>query len=368
MMNFWINLLVLMLNWSLLTFVQGVDVALVLLSVLFFAAYFVLPIINERGVRVIGYLLPLISVSAFSPSVASPFLWLILIVLSLEVSLISSRTAFLRYAVYTGALLSVVLAIQDQWYPLISAVFLFSFVTYIFTVLKESREKEKGVKKNYKKLSDDYAKMKRQMATQEQVARQEERSHIARDIHDSVGHRLTALLMQLEVARHTAKDTETKQYFSELKALAQDSLHDTRTAVKALRSDETAGIQAIVQLIRKLESESHLEIRFVIQSGVLGVKLSNAQSVTVYRSIQEALTNMMRHSKTRKATIEFSLLGDRYLQFKVCHAIHQKVTIKEGFGLTSMRNRLEELDGGLTLTQQPNELRVIGQFPLQKQV
>ncbi|MER2063502.1 MAG: histidine kinase, partial [Alkalibacterium sp.] len=255
----------------------------------------------------------------------------------------------------------------EEWLSLIRFIFLFTFITYICTALKDTRDKELTYEKSFKQLSDDYAKMKRQMVTQEHVARQEERSHIARDIHDSVGHRLTALLMQLEVARHSAEDSETKQYFGDLKALAQDSLHDTRTAVKALRSDETAGIQAIVQLIRKLESESHLEIRFVIQSGVLGVKLTNAQSVTVYRSIQEALTNMMRHSKTRKATIEFSLLGDRYLQFKVCHAIRQKVSIKEGFGLSSMRNRLEELSGGLTLTQDENELRVIGQFPLQNE-
>lgn len=366
MINFWIDFLVLTLNWAVLTWMQGVDVTLVLLSVIYFAAYFILPVLGEKGTLIICYLLPLISLVTFWAFISSPFLWLILIVLSLEYSLISSRQSYIRYAAFTGSVLSIALAVQSQWLSLISAVMLIGFINVIFLALKESRDKEIAAEKNNKQLSDDYIKVKRQMATQEQVARQEERSHIARDIHDSVGHRLTALLMQLEVARHTAKDSETKQYFAELKALAQDSLHDTRTAVKALRSDETAGIQAIVHLIRKLESESHLEIRFVIQSGVLGVRLSNAQSVTVYRSIQEALTNMMRHSKTRKATIEFSLLGDRYLQFKVCHAIREKVKIEEGFGLTSMRNRLEELDGGLTLTQDQNELKVIGQFPLHK--
>lgn len=333
-------------------------------SAAFFAAYFMLPILEEKLRESLFYLLAGVAIVTFWTSLTSPHLWLLLLVLCLDSSLFMPGKAFIRYGLISLGLLSSGLVMLNHWQSLASAVFFFGFSLYVFRAFKESRNTNHITEKNLKKISDDYSRMKRQMVTRDHMARQEERSHIAREIHDSVGHRLTALLMQLEVARHKANDSETKAYFAGLKSLAQDSLHDTRSAVKALKSDETSGIQAVVHLIRKLEAESHLEIRFVIQSGVLGLKLSNAQSVTVYRSIQEALTNMMRHSQTKRATIEFTHLGDRYLQFKVSHPVRFKVRIKEGFGLTSMRNRLEELGGTLSLTQDQKELKVIGQFPL----
>lgn len=365
-MFFWIDFGLLVLNWFALTWLQGIDGFLSLLSVLFFAGFFIVPIIDKSLIHTLYYFLSIISFTAFWSSLSIPFLWLIFIILILEYSFIATNKHYTIFVSFIIISLSSLLVFQNQHLSSAGVFFLLSLVSYFIHQFKKTREERQEYKNNYKQLSDQYTQIKRQMVTQEQVARQEERSHIAREIHDSVGHRLTALLMQLEVARHQATEEESKQYFTDLKALAQESLHDTRTAVKALRSDETAGIQAIIQLIRKLESESHLEIRFIIQSGVLGVKLSNSQSVAVYRSIQEALTNMMRHSQTRQATIEFNVLGDRYLQFKVCHALNQKVIIKEGFGLTSMRNRLNELNGTLTLTQEQNELRVIGQFPLQR--
>lgn len=365
-MHFWFDFMLLLLNWSVLTVIQGSETHLVFLSIVFFSGYFILPIIKKRWVPFIYYLLALISLAAFWPSAAVPFLWLILMILIFEYSVLATLKAFVWYVSTILLTMSVILAMQSHWLALLSVVFLLSLTAYFLFHFKRTRDEKIVFERNYKQLSDKYVHMQRQMVTQEQIARQEERSHIARDIHDSVGHRLTALLMQLEVARHQATDHDAKQYFTELKTLAQESLHDTRTAVKALRSDETTGIQAIIQLIRKLETESYLEIRFVMQSGVLGVKLSNEQSVAIYRSIQEALTNMMRHSQTRQATIEFSLLGERYLQFKVSHAIRQKVTIEEGFGLTNMRNRLTELGGSLTLTQDQQQLIVIGQFPLEK--
>src|SRR5699024_3411945 len=122
----------------------------------------------------------------------------------------------------------------------------------------------------------------------------------------------------------------------------------------------------IIQLIRKLETESHLEISFIIQAGVLNTSLSNEQSVVLYRSIQESLTNMMRHGKTRKGTVTFAVLGKQVIQFKVSHAIDEKKTIKEGLGLSSMRQRLEGLGGYLSLSQEDGQLTVSGTLPIER--
>src|SRR5699024_8313252 len=90
----------------------------------------------------------------------------------------------------------------------------------------------------------------------------------------------------------------------ELKDLANERLEETLAAVKTPESTETRGLAAIVQLIRKLEAESQLLIQFTIKEGVLSVTHSNEQGVTLYRVIQEALTNVMRHSESKAVQIE----------------------------------------------------------------
>ncbi len=69
----------------------------------------------------------------------------------------------------------------------------------------------------YENLNDEFQTLKQQLINSEQAVRQEERNQIAREIHDSVGHRLTALLMQLEVERIKAPNEIAKERFTELK-------------------------------------------------------------------------------------------------------------------------------------------------------
>lgn len=150
--------------------------------------------------------------------------------------------------------------------------------------------------------------MKRRIVTNEKAARQEERTQIARDIHDSVGHKLTALLMQLEVLRMQA-DEQLAPRVTELKELARESLEETRSAVKSLKQPETGGLTAILNMIRKLEAEQFMRVHFTVQHGALSAPLRASQSFAVYRAVQEALTNLMKHSESKEAFITFEAPG-----------------------------------------------------------
>src|SRR5699024_12335381 len=96
--------------------------------------------------------------------------------------------------------------------------------------------------------------LKRMHPSKEEIAKAEERIRIAREIHDSVGHRLTALMMKVEMLY---LETEQEKVMK-LKELANESLEETRAAVKNLESTDTHGLAAIVQLYRKLEAVSQL--------------------------------------------------------------------------------------------------------------
>lgn len=228
---------------------------------------------------------------------------------------------------------------------------------------KKSHAQEEELQERNEALLSEYRKMKRRLLTDEQAARQEERTQIARDIHDSVGHKLTALLMQLEVFRLQAEG-EAAEQLHDLKSLAKESLEETRSAVKTLKHDEAGGVTAIIGLIRKLEAESFLRIQFSVKHGALSAPLGNDQMVIVYRAVQEALTNVMRHSQAREADIVFEAPGGSIFRFTVSNKTDGSSAFHEGFGLSSMRERIEQAGGEFEAGPENGLFIVNGSLPL----
>ncbi|WP_231686880.1 histidine kinase [Bacillus sp. JCM 19034] len=94
---------------------------------------------------------------------------------------------------------------------------------YFQSIMKQKNE----VKMKYDALLDEYRKMKRQLVIEEEQTRQDERMMIGHEIHDSVGHNLTALLVQFEAFRLTAAKQDQEK-IEKLKTLAEQSLEETR--------------------------------------------------------------------------------------------------------------------------------------------
>ncbi len=214
----------------------------------------------------------------------------------------------------------------------------------------------------YEALLGEYRKFKRLAAISEEEARYEERAKIARDIHDSVGHKLTSLLMQLEILSIQKGEED----FKELKILARESLEETRFAVRALKATEQEGMATILQLIKKLESESHILVQLTTKKGVLSVRLTNEQSVALYRVIQEGLTNAMRHANSREVFIELGRTAIGDIEFSIKNKIYKEEPIQEGFGLQNMRKRIEEQGGLLSVYQANDEFVVKGMIPIKE--
>lgn len=362
MIFFWISSVVMLITWALGIYTTSVASNFFLFSALFFVLYFIIPILKNLYKIIDLCLLPLLVLAMFENIL---LLWLIIGTLLVYASIYLSTKSLSIYLGYLTFIIVLAPLLDQEW--LLALIGLLASVLFSFFVIswKQADVEKERYKDKYESVYSLYRASKRQVGDLEKVTRQEERNQIAREIHDSVGHRLTALTMQLEAARLQAKDSESQKTFMQLKTLAQDSLADTRSAVKTFKTEDTAGLQAVIQLIRKLESESQLRVAITMKTGVLGIVLSNQQSVTLYRSIQEALTNMMRHSLSRQAAIEFQIIAQRDLRFQVTHPLKEKITITEGFGLTNMRERLSEIDGRLTVRQLGGKLHVMGQFPLE---
>jgi len=367
----WFHLLYLIVVWGFAIYSKviqgGFSPITILLSALFYVLYFCLPLFHNRKklVHISIFLLNSIVFLNFSSQSFNGFIFLILLIIAKE------AMGYLQgFSLYFHLLIQYIIVISP--YAITRDIKLLSYTNLLVLLAFFWIYIWQGTNRSYllliathDKLRSDYRKLKRQVVINEKNVRQEERNQIAREIHDSVGHRLTALLMQLEVVRLQTTDALALEKINHLKSLAQVSLSETREAVKALKSEETTGLTAVIQLIRKLEAESHLQVAFHIKAGALSFPLTNNQSVALYRAVQEALTNMMRHSESREAEVEFHVLGGSFFRFQITNPLKKKVGIVEGFGLTAMRERIEQLGGTLNITQVEEKFTLIGTFPME---
>lgn len=372
MRSYWIWLAAMGVSWLMAMLHYPGDLGDMQLRVIgsacFFALYFLSPLLadNRRRHFLLFLALAFVSVAVFWPERTGPPNLYVLPMFSILAGKAVYRLAPLDAAIIGSVLLVGSLIPGFLGFAALPPVFLLIYAFLLgaaFTVLKQLLETEEQARTRNDALLTEYRKMKRQQLSGEKLARQEERTQIAHDLHDSVGHKLTALLMQLEMFRMHA-DGKTAEQLVELKALAKESLEDTRSAVKTLKQDEAGGLSAVIALIRKLEAESFLRIEFLVKPGAISASLGNDQMIIVYRAVQEALTNIMRHTSSREAEIIFEAPGGSVFRFAISNASPEKVDITEGFGLSAMRERIEGAGGRLDIIQGGSKLTVQGTLPL----
>lgn len=168
-----------------------------------------------------------------------------------------------------------------------------------------------------------------------------ERIRIARELHDSLGHQLTALDLQLEVACHVPnelKDVHLKQ----AKNISKTLLSNIRETVSDIRQKED---RELVVALRSLTREMpNLDIELAVDMDESC--LTSMQNEVIFRSVQEALTNVARHSNADKCVI---ILNND--QTHICVSIEdngdKKKQFEPGNGLIGMAERIESVDGNL---------------------
>ena len=175
----------------------------------------------------------------------------------------------------------------------------------------------------------------------EQAGRQQERTRIARDLHDLIGHHLTALIINLEVAKHQTSGP-AKQQVEQSHALAKLLMSDVREAISEIRANEAININSLIELWRSYIPT--ITIHTDIDESITWHDLTIAQTVSF--CILEALTNSMRHANADNLYITIRQVDDR-LQIRVADDGELKGELVFGNGLSGMRERLAEVNGNL---------------------
>jgi signal transduction histidine kinase len=162
-------------------------------------------------------------------------------------------------------------------------------------------------------------------------------------LHDVAGHKLTALKLNLTAMQREAGGAPNVDVAAQL---ATELLADIRAVVAQIRQHDGMDVRAALeQLVAPLPSPRiHLQVSDDARVG------SAAQAEALLRVVQEALTNVVRHSGAQNAWVELTRQGD-HIRLSVRDDGRASLPLREGFGLTGMRERLGQLSGRLEISR-----------------
>lgn len=184
-----------------------------------------------------------------------------------------------------------------------------------------------------------------------------ERNRVARDIHDGLGHYLTAINIQLEKAlAFYAKDSAESQLAVQTsKRLAHEALSDVRRSVGLLRerADHFALAPMLVELV-ELGAGGGPSVALDLSGDEAAFPL--AVRMVLYRAAQEGLTNIRRYAGASQANLELRFEAD-HATLRICDDgvgfVPELAEATGGYGLRGLRERVALIGGSLQIQSAP---------------
>ncbi|MDM5153025.1 sensor histidine kinase [Bacillus sp. DX1.1] len=204
----------------------------------------------------------------------------------------------------------------------------------------------------------------------EELTSVRERNDIAREIHDTVGHNMTALLVQLQLAEALwkQKSDQTEVILHTCHELARKSLQEVRASVRTLKEEQHSGniIVNMREMLEEFSKGTDVQVTFQLQGDPIIIPLS--LQPTLLRIMQESLTNAKRHGKATICELALCCLDERVVLSISDNGIGVN-EVSPGFGLINMKERIEE-HGGLIRFESEKEkgFRLKTEFPLREKM
>lgn len=242
--------------------------------------------------------------------------------------------------------------LQNNPAPANISIAIFSFFTGVLTIVILNYARR--IREDKETIAGLYDDLKTYAGQVQELAATAERNRIAREIHDSLGHSLTALIMELEICQRTlARDpAQALKMLEEVKAGARQGLAGVRRAVEALRPRELERgslVDALQELAREFAGGTGIAIKLAEKSKI--PPLPPLTGLALYRTAQEALTNAVRHGRAGQVDIilERTAAG---VALTVADDGQGAVEIRPGYGLAGMAERLEAAGGRADFTSE----------------
>jgi signal transduction histidine kinase len=234
----------------------------------------------------------------------------------------------------------------------LARIVLLYLVPLIVSVLAQRERRQ------HAQLEAAHQRLRRHAATVEQLAISRERNRVARDLHDTLAHTLSALIVQLEALRTLLmhEPEAAPAVVDDLTEQARRGLEESRRAILALRSGpvETMGLTGALR-----ETLQTFQVRTGVQSHltVAGHEpdLTNEEAQTMFRIAEEALSNVERHAVARRVDVRLASGSDRIdLVIQDDGVGFDQASVNPvHYGLTGMRERAALIGASLTIRSGP---------------
>lgn len=201
----------------------------------------------------------------------------------------------------------------------------------------------------------------RNLSAHLQSVREEERSYIAREIHDELGQALTALKMDLMwINRHLAPEqTAIIAKIYEMFSLIDQTIQTVRRVATELRPGllDDLGLSATIEWYCE-DFENRTGIRCILEAGPEEIVLDQARSIAIFRILQEALTNVARHAKADCVQVKIARNTHFFrmeIQDNGIGISPEQVNNPQNLGLVGLRERVYPFNGSIVFEGQPGK-------------
>lgn len=313
-------------------------------AVAFIAAYLLVIVLFVAGTRdgrsrrariicVVGQALLTLACIALEPE---SFIAILLVMVAGQLGTLPFRTALVWIALQTVAMGMLIAKPAALW----AALAYFAFQLFgLFSIRIAHQESDAR-----QALAEANAELQVANGLLDIGSRTEERLRISRDLHDVLGHHLTALSLNLEVASHLTEG-EAREQIEKSKALTKVLLTDVREVVSRLRHHEPVDLAAALHALQGVIERPSitLDVR-----NELAVE-DPAVAQVALRMIQEIVTNAVRHSGARSLRLAVSTDSDA-LTISGRDDGAGTDNVQFGHGLRGMQERVEQLHGTMRVT------------------
>lgn len=237
------------------------------------------------------------------------------------------------------------------------SLFLIMFYMIIFLILLHLR-KELTLKTNVEELYEELRRSNYELETArsrlldyskqiEKITKLEERNRISRELHDSIGHNLTGVLMQVDAAKQVMEIDRNKgmEILEAAYKNINTSIEAVRQTVRDIKPNEyQTHRSSILELINRFKSETGINVEY--KTSGIPYELYPSIEMVLYRNIQEALTNAIRHGGATNILVHI-IYKHECTEVVISDNGKGCREIKKGLGLSGMEERLEIIGGSI---------------------
>ncbi|GAB2569344.1 sensor histidine kinase [Dyella jejuensis] len=214
----------------------------------------------------------------------------------------------------------------------------FSMLGFVSSMVASQQAEEREAQR---RLNSELRATRALLAESTRIA---ERMRIARELHDLIGHHLTALSLNLEVASHLSNEAASL-HVRKAQSTARLLLADVREAVSELRQDDaidlTQALQSLIDGVPSLHVHIATPPRFSVEDP--------RRAQVLLRCVQEIITNTAKHAGARNLWLAFTYEDENLMSLNARDDGRGATAILPGNGLSGMRERLAEFGGDVSL-------------------